>query len=375
MFRWLIFLSLAFVVSCDKKPENKQKTYAVANEVKYANGFSIRHYEGFTVLDVHKPWPGANSNYRYVLYKDASMVPDTLSDEMQIQIPVKRIVLTSTTHVPSLEMLGSEQTLIGFPGLDYISSPRIRQRIDAGHVVELGNTRAPNLEKIIELSPDLVVGFGVDDNNPGIVQMQHSGINVALNGDWNEHSPLGKAEWIKFFGAFSDQNQKAKRLFEQIEKSYLKTSELAKKQRVKPTVMAGAIYQNTWYMPEGRSWGAKFISEAGGDYLWRKSKGTGSLSLGFETVLLRAKDAEFWVGPAQYTSLAEMRNDNPHYSQFKAFQDENVYTFSSKKGPKGGVVYYELAPNRPDLVLKDLVSILHPHLLPDHELKFFERLR
>lgn len=375
MFRWLIFLSFALVFSCDKKPENKPKTYGVTNEVKYAKGLSIRHYEGFTLLDVHQPWPGAKRSYRYVLYKDASMVPDTLSDEIQIQIPVKRVVVTSTTHVPSLEMLGLEQILIGFPGLDYISSPRIRQRIDAGHVVELGNTRDPNLEKIIELSPDLVVGFGVDDNNPGIQHMQNSGINVALNGDWNEHSPLGKAEWIKFFGAFSDQNQKAKRAFEQIEKSYLETAELAKKQPVKPTVMAGAIYQNTWFMPEGRSWGAKFITEAGGDYLWENSKGTGSLSLGFETVLLRAKNAEFWIGPAQFTSLDEMQNDNPHYSQFKAFQHQNVYTFASKKGAKGGVIYYELAPNRPDLVLKDLVRILHPHLVPDHELKFFEKLR
>src|SRR5690606_10877828 len=141
------------------------------------------------------------------------------------------------------------------------------------------------------------------------------------------------------------------------------------------SVMAGAIYQNKWYMPEGRSWGAKFLSEAGGDYLWAESKGTGSLSLGFETVLLKAKNADFWIGPAQYTSLAQMRNHNPHYNQFKAFQNQNVYTFASKTGPKGGVIYYELAPNRPDLVLKDLVSILHPHLLPDHKLQFFERLR
>ena len=63
------------------------------------------------------------------------------------------------------------------------------------------------------------------------------------------------------------------------------------------------------------------------------------------------------------------------YTQFKAFQEKKIYSFTTKKGPKGGVVYYELAPNRPDLVLKDLIKILHPEVLPDYPLYFFEPLQ
>jgi len=128
-------------------------------------------------------------------------------------------------------------------------------------------------------------------------------------------------------------------------------------------------------LPEGNSWGAELIAQAEGDYLWSGSKGTGSLSLPFESVLEKGKYADFWIGPGQFTSLREMASANAHYTQFKAFHTGNVFSFSSKKGKTGGVIYYELAPNRPDLVLKDIVKILHPELLPKHELYFFEKLR
>ena len=99
-----------------------------------------------------------------------------------------------------------------------------------------------------------------------------------------------------------------------------------------------------------------------------------ALALSFETVLEKAQNADFWIGPSQFCSLKEMQNNNPHYSQFKAFQTKNVYSFAVKKGEKGGLLYYELAPNRPDLVLKDLIKILHPECLPNHQLYFFQKL-
>ena len=128
-------------------------------------------------------------------------------------------------------------------------------------------------------------------------------------------------------------------------------------------------------MPQGKSWGALFLNDANSNYLWKETNGTGSLSLSFESVLLKAENADFWIGPGQFTSLAEMTSSNPHYSQFKAFKTKNVYSYSAKKGKTGGIIYYELAPNRPDLVLLDLVKILHPKLLPEHKLYFFEQLK
>jgi iron complex transport system substrate-binding protein len=139
--------------------------------------------------------------------------------------------------------------------------------------------------------------------------------------------------------------------------------------------MAGALYQDQWYMPQGGSWGALFLKDAGADYLWAKRDGTGSISLSFETVLEKAENADIWIGPSQYTSLNEMKEANPHYAQFKSYKNKQVYSYSTKKGETGGLLYFELAPNRPDLVLKDLISIMHPELLPGYQLNFFEKLK
>ena len=283
-------------------------------------------------------------------------------------------MVTSTTHIPSLEMLDEENKLIGFPNLDYISSEKVRTLIEQKKIKELGNNQSLNTEVILDLQPDVIIGYGIDNNNPTLDNLQKSGLKVMLNGDWNEETPLGKAEWIKFFGAIFGKQEKAEELFTKIETDYLKTIEIAKRATSTPTVLAGDMFEDKWYLPQGESWGAKFITNANGNYLWAKTKGTGSLSLSFEKVYSVAKNADIWFMD-QYTTLEEIKNANPHYSQFKAFKTKNIYSFSNKKGKTGGVIYYELAPNRPDLVLKDLVKIFHPELLPNYQLYFFEKLK
>ena len=228
---------------------------------------------------------------------------------------------------------------------------------------------------MIDLAPDAVVGFSISSNNKSLNALKKSGLKILYNGDWTEQSPLGKAEWIKFFGVLYDQEDKADKLFADIEKGYKEALTLAEKATTKPTVLGGAMFQDQWYLPQGGSWAALFLKDAKANYLWADAEGTGSLTLSFETVLDKAQDADVWVGPGQFTTYKEMTDANPHYAQFKAFKTKNVYSYSSKKGPTGGILYFELAPNRPDLVLKDLISILHPELLPGYEKHFFEKLK
>ena len=118
----------------------------------------------------------------------------------------------------------------------------------------------------------------------------------------------------------------------------------------------------------------KFIEDANGTYLWGDREGTGSLALNVESVLERAQFADYWIGPSQFTHYQQLLEANAVYDQFEAFRNKTIYTFTLKKGATGGVIYYELAPNRPDLVLKDLIKILHPEFLPSHELYFFSPL-
>jgi len=149
---------------------------------------------------------------------------------------------------------------------------------------------------------------------------------------------------------------------------------LATKAIQKPTVLSGALYKDVWYLPGGNSWAAQFLEDANVDYLWKESKETGSLSLSIESVLAKAQNTDFWISPSQFTSYEEMEKAGRHYSRFNAFQNKRLFTFAKTKGDTGGLLYYELAPNRPDLVLKDLVHIFHPDLLPDHEPFFFKPL-
>lgn len=374
-FKIILLIVLAFPLMQCKKEVNQQKNNIPKNEIQYAKGFSILNHEGYSVITVSNPWPKANKSYTYILKEKNGIVPDSLNQFPVILVPIKNIVVTSTTHIPSLEMLGVEKTLVGFPNLNYISSEKIRALIDAKKVKELGANQALNTEVLIDLQPDVIIGYGLDNNNPTLDNLQKNGLKVLLNGDWNEQSPLGKAEWIKFFGAVYGKQELANSLFSKIEKDYLQTLEIAKRGTSHPTILAGDMYEDKWYLPQGTSWGCQLLKEAQGNYLWAETTGTGSLSLSFETVLVKGKNANIWITSGQFGSLQEMLDANPHYAQFKAFQNKNVFSFSGRKGKTGGVLYYELAPNRPDIVLKDIVKILHPELLRGYKPFFFEKLK
>lgn len=376
----LLFTFLCIFASCkNNEPNNKTEGIGSINrdsiEIKYAKGFQIHTFEGYKTITLKNPWPGTARTYKYALVEKNASLPNPESYDAVVEVPLKRIVVTSTTHIPSLEMLNENEALIGFPSLDYISSEKTRQRIAEGKITELGKNEDINTEILINLAPSAVIGFAIDGNNSTFATLQKTGIPVLYNSDWTETSPLGKAEWIKFFGVLFNKEKEADSIFNSIETEYLAAKKKASQTKKRPTVISGAMYKDVWYMPQGESWGAQFIADANGDYLWKDSKGTGSLSLNLESVLEKGHDAEIWIGPGQFGTLDEMKSANNVYTQFAAYKTGDVYSYSSKKGETGGVIYFELAPNRPDLVLKDLIKILHPELLPTHELYFFNKLK
>lgn len=378
---WFLFLLLVLGVSACREQPREPATptggYPSALSIKYAAGFSAAQGpEGTIVLTVSGPWPEAARPFRYLLLPpgvNREAVSDRGFDAV-VQLPVERLVVTSTTHIPALEMLGATEKLAGFPGLDYISSPQTRARIGQGAIAELGANEQLNTEKVLELQPDLLVGFGVTEAPRPYRPLQDAGIAVVYNGDWMEQSPLGKAEWIKFFGLLLGQEQQAQRLFEEIEANYLLARDLAASAPDSPSVLSGALYRDVWYLPAGESWAAAFLRDAHATYLWGDTPGTGSLSLSLEAVLEQGREAEFWLAPSQYTSYAEMRAANAHYEQFSPFGRRTIYTYARSKGPGSGLLYFELGPARPDWVLKDLIFYLHPGLLPDYEPVFFKPL-
>ncbi len=373
-----IFL-FVFIFGC--KNESRKVDLEVSESkvlpLKYARGFSITDFESYKVIEIKSPWQNSSKTYRYALINGAASSEynfDRTDIDGVLEIPVKTIVVTSTTHIPALELLNVQNTLVAFPETNYVSSETTRKRIDQGLVRDLGKNEGINIEILLELDPDVVIGFGVDGVNKAFENIQKANIPVIYNGDWVESSPLAKAEWIKFFGVLFNKEKEADSIFNSIESEYLKAKELASKITKKPTILSGAMHKDIWYLPNGNSTEAQFLRDANVNYLWSDTDGTGSLALNFESIFNKAKNANIWLSPSNYSSLEALEKANPHYTKFEAFKTKRVYSFNNTTGKTGGVLYYELGTARPDLVLKDIIKICHPELLKDYQTYFFKPL-
>lgn len=375
-----ILLLFFILVNCKENNGVQNESDAETIEktaLSYADGFSIENHQGYKVLEIKSPWPKSEKTYRYALINKESNSKINLNPsdfEAIINTPIQKIVVTSTTHIPALDLLNVEKTLIGFPDTDFISSEKTRALIDKGLIKSLGKNESINTEVLLELRPELVIGFGIDGNNKTFDNIQKAGIPVIFNGDWIEKSPLAKAEWIKVFGVLYNKEKESDSIFKSIENDYLEAQKIAEKATKRPTVLSGAMHKDIWYLPSGTSSEAILLKDANADYLWSETTDKGSLSLNFETVFDKAQDADIWISPSYYVSLEAIEKANAHYTKFKAFKTKNIYSFADTKGKTGGVIYFEMGMARPDLVLKDLIKIAHPEVLEEYELYFFKRL-
>lgn len=316
---------------------------------EYATSFKLTD-NGALVLE---PWPGATSPIQY----DFSKKP-------------QRVILTSTTHLPYMELLGEAQTIVGFPSTQYIYSEKIRQI----GIKDIGSPESLNLEVMLDLSPDLIVAFDMGAESLSLDKINEAGIPVVYNSDFLESSALGRAEWIKFFGALFHKKDIADSIFNRVKTQYILLQSKVAGTEIKPTVFSGVMYGDTWFLPGGKNWGAQFIQDAGGSYIWSSNDDTGWLELSFESVLEKARSADYWIGVASFASLGELEGQDSRYALFEAFQTQKVFNYTKRVSPGGGFDFFESGYSRPDLVLSDYIKILHPDLMPEYETTYFERI-
>ncbi len=345
--------------------------------VAYASGFDVEYYSNYKVVTVTNPWQGAQESFRYLLLQCGTPAPQDVEGAV-IEVPVSNIIAMSTTYLPTLEDLGLIDRLIGLDSYMWTTNPAVRARIESGDIAEIGGGAAVNVELTLDLDPALVMTYGTGfsdfDTHPVLLE---AGIPVALNGDFVEQSPLGRAEWMKFIALFFNREADAAAQFEAVAAEYLAVAELTAALEERPSVLLGSVYNGTWYVAGAESYMAKMLEDAGATYLWSDEGSVGALPLDFESVYAVAADVDFWLNPDNsfWFTVEDVLESDPRYGDFAPLKRGQLFNNNAKVNENGGNAYYEEGAAHPEKVLKDLVKILHPQLLPDHELRFYKKVQ
>lgn len=369
----LLLFSL-FLYSC--QPKTTQKTKVVANNnLQYAKGFTYTKYKNHISITVLKPFKGATTPLEYIITKGDTVIEPKNKHQIVIKTPILKTIATSTTQIPVFEALASEHLIKGYPNTPFISSPKTRKLIDNGSIVDVGHEQNINTEIILNINPDVMFAFAVNHLNKNHMTLQKAGIPIVVDASWLEESPLGRAEWIKFFALFLDKEEEANYVFKNIVKDYKSALHFVTATQNKPKILYGSMYGGIWYCPAGESYISKILTDAKTNYLWKNTPGTGSLSLQFEEVFIKAQKVDYWFSPGLSKTKMALKNNNKHYTQFLPYQKNKIYTYANTTGVTGGLLFFELGALRPDLILKDIIKICHPDVLATYESTFFKQLQ
>lgn len=358
----------AFDANVDYFPEKISLTHT--------KGFTIEYHNSYKVITVATPWPGAEAAQQYVLVQCGTPAPEGFDGAQIIDVPVKSIVTMSTTYLPFLEAYGVLDRLVGVDDVTYVNNPTVLAMAEAGNLAQIGYGASVNVEQLLDLAPDLVMtyGSGSPDSDAHPVLL-NAGLKVAVNAEWLENSPLGRAEWGKFMALFFNQEATAEALFTDTVTHYEELKTQAAAVTEKPTVFTDSAYQGSWYVAGGRSFTAQLLADAGAAYLWADDESTASIPLAFEAIFDKAADADYWINVGYVSSLQELEAADERYTDFAAFQAGNVWNNNKHQNANGGNDYYESAVAHPDAVLADLIAIFHPEVLPDHEFVYYQKLQ
>ncbi|MDR2498128.1 MAG: ABC transporter substrate-binding protein [Tannerellaceae bacterium] len=356
----VLILSLAF--SCGRPGSSVYK----GDYARHASGFRVERYAGFTVVELNDPWNEGRLLNRYVLVPNSESLPSDLPAGTIIRTPVSRLAVYSSVHVAMIEMIGAGSRIEAVCEPMYIASNEIRERIARGTVADLGMAISPNVEKIIDREIRFIIASPFQNADYGAVAK--TGIPIIEGADYMEPTPLGRAEWIRFFGLLLQREEQADSIFIQTEREYNELKELVAAEH-RPQILTEKRYGSSWYVPVGGSYMSVMLADAGAQNVFDHLKGEGSVPLAFETVLNTAADADIWLikyntaAPLTYKAL---RDEYPPYAAFSAYKTRNIYACHT-----GLIPYHEEIPVHPNLLLRDLIHIFHPELLPQHNLRYY----
>jgi iron complex transport system substrate-binding protein len=366
-----------FLVSCTgtgKDGGGRDAKFCVSTDtvtsINYAQGFQIEAQPDYTLVTVRNPWNTNQILQRYVLVPKSTELPGNLPEGTLIRTPLERTISYGSVQCSFFAEFNALSTLVGVCEPQYINIPYIHEKIGEGKIADLGPAANPFIEKIMMIDPEAIFAAPLQGGNYN--QDVKLGIPFIECMDYMEPSPLGRAEWIRFYGLFFDKKDRADSLFTETVNAYNQLKELSAQVAKRPLVLTETIYNGIWYLPGGNSYMARLFRDAGADYPWKDDTSTGSIGLSFESVLDKAEKADFWLikyNASSELTYKELVKNNANYTFFDAYKHKNIYTCHT-----GKVLYHEELPIHPDYILKDLVWIFHPELLPDYSPKYYTKM-
>jgi len=328
-----------------------------------------------------------------------------------IPVPVRRAGVATAVHCGLLEELGVASAIAGVCEKEYIDLPAVTEGLAAGRIADFGNGMNPNIERIMDVAPDVLL-LTPFEHSGGYGRVERLGIPIIECAEYMEVSPLARAEWIRFYGELFGVADKADSIFHAVETSYLSLKEkvaeslqdtsiynsqstilnshtpsradcaLADSSTFNsqfsifnsplPRLLTEMLYGGQWFVPCGQSTMGIMFADAGADYIFRNRQGSGSTALSFETVLDEAQDADIWLlkyNSQQPLTYRQLTRDYQPYTRFRAFRERHIYGCDLAHNH-----FYEETPFHPDRLLRDLIILLHPDLMPGQSPVYYHPL-
>ena len=236
--------------------------------------------------------------------------------------------------------------------------PEVLEGLKTGKIADLGSAMQPDMERLVGAKGEALLVSPFQNNTFGV--LEDLNIPIIECADYMERSPLGRAEWMRFYGRLFGEEVRADSLFAEVEKRYLDIKEKAGRANHRPRLMIDTQLGSVWFVPGGNSTMGRIYEDAGADYIFSYLDESGSVSLSFETVYAKAADADIWImkygSPQDYT-YETLRNDDRRYANFRPWKQRRVFGCNTSRTP-----FYDDVPFHPDVFLKEVLRVCHPEL-------------
>lgn len=364
----LTLLLLVFLSGCGQRTAAPGREALAADTVRYARNLRIAYFDDYVSVRIRDPWDTLRQRQHYVLIDRDKPRPAQLpADGTVIPVPVEKAVIYTSVHTAIAEQLGALDQVCGVCEPQYIISEEVLRRIGEGRIADLGMSTSPNVEKIVDIGTEMIIASPFE--NSGYGSAEKIGVPIVEAADYMENHPLGRTEWVLFYGLLLGRRETAEAVFARTERHYQELKALAATAERRPTVMLERKYGASWAVPGGESYIGVMHADAGADYLFRDYPGARSTHLSFEQVYDRAADADFWFlkydtrAPFTYRQLKE---EYQPYANFRPWKQHRIFSCNTLT-----TRYYDDITLHPDLVLEDLIAVYHPELLPQHQQRYY----